>query len=219
MIESSADENEVLTPLKALISTDLVLASGSAARAALLTGSGLPFTVQAAEIDERVLKEAGRAAGDTPGTVALRLAAAKALDVSGRHADPDAVITGADQMLSCEGVWFDKPGSHSEARDQLMFLRGRTHYLHSAVVLCRGESVFWQHVSTCALTMRAFSDTFTDMYFALDGGACLSCVGAYRVEGPGVHLFERIEGDYSAILGLPMLPLLQALRAHGILAG
>ncbi|NHN85024.1 septum formation protein Maf [Acetobacter musti] len=219
MIETNSGENEVLTLSLLRISTRLVLASGSAARRSLLAGSGLPFEVRVAGVDETILKEVGQAAGDTPQNVAVRLASAKAQAVSDTLADPDAVIIGADQMLSCDGVWFDKPGSPEEALDQLRRLRGRTHHLHSAVVLCRKGSVFWHHVSTPALTMRLFSDDFLETCFALDGGACLSCVGAYRLEGPGIHFFERISGDHSAILGLPLLPLFHALREHGILAG
>ncbi|NHO32725.1 Maf family protein [Acetobacter fallax] len=219
MTESSFGRNEVLRLSGHFISTRLVLASSSAARRSLLEASGLPFEVHTADVDENVLKQAGQAAGDSPATVAIRLASAKALAVSEMLADPHAMTIGADQMLSCDGTWFDKPVSSAQAREQLGQLRNRTHHLYSAVVLCQGSTILWHHVSTPALTMRAFSDAFLDTYFALDGGACLSCVGAYRLEGPGIHLFDRIEGEQSAILGLPLLPLLRALRDHGILAG
>lgn len=191
----------------------LVLASGSAIRRTLLENAGLTFSVLSSEVDEAPLKQAGWAEGATPQTVALRLAEAKALSLS----CPDAFIIGADQMLSCHGSWYDKPADLPAAREQLLSLKGQTHTLHTAVVVCRNGQVLWQHVSEPQLTMRSFSDAFLDAYLAAEGEECLYSVGAYRIEGPGLHLFARMEGDQTAILGLPLLPLLEGLREMGVL--
>lgn len=191
----------------------LVLASGSAIRRTLLENAGLTFSVLSSSVDEEPLKRAGRAEGAPPETVALRLAEAKALSVS----CADAFVIGADQMLSCKGDWYDKPADLKAARLQLLSLRGQTHTLHTAVVVCRNGQVLWQHVSEPKLTMRLFSDAFLEAYLAEEGDECLYSVGAYRIEGPGLHLFARMEGDQTAILGLPLLPLLEALREMGVL--
>lgn len=217
MTDSNSAASKVLTPSLQASSTPLVLASGSAARRLLLAGAGLSFEVRTADIDEEACKQEGQARGDAIGQVALRLATAKALAAARETADPATLVIGADQMLECDGQWFDKPRSEDEARQQLRRLRGQTHHLHSAVVLARGGSVLWQHVARPALTMRTFSEAFLEAYLVADGEACLSCVGAYRLEGPGAHLFERIEGSHDAILGLPLFPLLHALRDLGIL--
>lgn len=215
MIDSSTGEYEVLTPP----CFSLVLASGSSARQALLRDSGIAFTVRTQAIDESLHKEEGRQTGESAASVALRLAAAKAQAVS-READRhNAFVIGADQMLSCEGEWFDKPDSRQSARAQLCRLRGKTHFLHSAVVLCRRGEVVWSHVEEPKLEMRDFSDAFLDAYLEVEGEACLASVGAYRLEGPGIQLFSRIEGEYSAILGLPLLPLFEELRSQGVLPG
>ena len=192
----------------------LVLASQSAARAALLTAAGLRFEARPARVDEAAVKEACRAEGLDASDAALTLAELKA----GRVRDPDALVIGGDQLLVCEGAWFDKPADLDGARDHLRALRGRKHTLVTAVVCQRGGQEAWHHVAVPALTMRRFSDAVLDAYVDAEGEALLSCVGAYRVEGAGVHLFDRIEGEHSAILGLPMLPLLGFLRQHGVLA-
>jgi len=129
---------------------------------------------------------------------------------------PDALVIGADQILVCDGAWFDKPEDVGQASEQLRRLRGRSHTLVTAVLCQRGERILWQHVATPKLTMRRFSDEFLADYLAAEGGAVLSSVGAYRLEGLGVHLFERIEGEHAAILGLPLLALLGFLRQHGV---
>ena len=121
-------------------------------------------------------------------------------------------------MLVCEGRWFDKPAGMDGAREHLRALRGRTHELVSAMVCWRGGARVWQHLARPRLTMRDFSDGFLDAYLEAEGEAVLASVGAYRLEGPGVQLFDRIEGEHSAILGLPLLPLLGFLRQHGLLA-
>ena len=135
-----------------------------------------------------------------------------------RQAQADgAAVIGADQVLVCDGRWFDKPPDLASARAQLRSLRGRTHTLMTAVVCVRDGTELWRCLARPALTMRQFSDGFLDAYLSLEGKAILSSVGAYRFEGPGIQLFDRIEGDHAAILGLPLLPLLGALRQHGVL--
>ena len=191
----------------------LVLASQSAARAALMQAAGLRFEARPVRVDEAAVKEACRAEGLDASEAASTLAEMKAARVR----DPDALVIGADQLLVCEGAWFDKPTDLDGARAQLQALRGRKHTLVTAVVCQRGGQTVWHHVAVPALTMRGFSDAALDAYVAAEGGALLSCVGAYRVEGAGIHLFDRIEGEHSAILGLPMLPLLGFLRQHEVL--
>lgn len=195
--------------------TRLVLASGSATRAALLRAAGLNFTAQPAPVDEASLKEAARAEGIPPADAAILLAEAKAMRIARR--EPEALVIGADQLLVCEGAWFDKPEGLAGARAQLQALRGRTHTLFTAMVLWRHGQRVWQHVATPRLTMRDFSDSFLDRYLALEGEAVTHSVGAYRLEGPGIQLFREVEGEHSAILGLPLLPLLGFLRQHGAL--
>lgn len=187
--------------------TELVLASGSTARAAVLSQAGLRFTVRVADVDEAGPKRAMRDQGAE--AVALHLAHAKAAAVD----DADgALVIGADQILVCEGAWFDKPAGLGEAREHLRRLQGRVHTLVTVVVLHRHGRALWSHVAVPALRMRALSDAAIDAVLAQDAPACLATVGAYRVEGPGVQLFEHIEGEWPAILGLPLLPLLAALR-------
>ena len=192
----------------------LVLASESAARAALLHAAGLRFEARPARIDEAAVKQACRAEGIEAADAALTLAELKAQ----RIRDPDALVIGADQLLVCDDAWFDKPADADAARAHLMALRGRAHTLVTAMVLMRGGRMVWQHVATPRLTMRPFSEAFLTDYLAAEGDAILPCVGAYRLEGLGLHLFDRVEGEHSAILGLPMLPLLGFLRQHGVLA-
>jgi septum formation protein len=193
----------------------LILASASASRRALLSGAGLAFETRVAAVDEAAAKRAARAEGLGADAAALLLAGLKATRVA--RAVPDALVIGADQLLVCEGRWFDKPADTAEARTHLVALRGRTHTLVTAVLCRRGEQLLWRHVATPRLTMRAFSDAFLTDYLAIEGEALTSTVGAYRLEGPGVHLFEAIAGEHSAILGLPLLPLLDFLRRYGVL--
>jgi len=140
----------------------------------------------------------------------------KATEVAAQN--PKALVIGADQILVLGKKWFDKPENMRAARAQLLALRGQTHVLETAAVCQRGDVCVWRHVSRPQLTMRAFSEKFLDEYLAREGKAVLSSVGAYRLEGMGVQLFERIEGDHFAILGLPLLPLLAYLRATNMLA-
>jgi len=193
----------------------LVLASASPARAALLRGAGLAFEAIAASVDEAAIKEGARAEGIPPEDAAVMLAEAKAERVVRRA--PDALVIGCDQLLVCGESWFDKPPDLGAARAQLLALRGRAHRLVTATVAWRGGARVWTDVSVPRLTMRDFSDEFLDAYLAVEGEAVLGSVGAYRLEGPGIHLFSRVEGEHSAVLGLPLLPLLRFLRGHGVL--
>ncbi len=189
----------------------LILASRSAARKALLTGAGLRFATSPAAIDERDLEADVLGKGGGPPAVARRLAEAKALDAS---TQPGQVVIGADQVLALGDELFHKPASLDAARAQLDRLRGRTHQLHAGVALAVDGLLSWSAVETASLTMRRFSAAERDAVLALEGDAVLASVGAYRLEGPSIRLFDRIEGDYFSILGLPLLPLLAALRQH-----
>lgn len=193
----------------------LILASASAARRALLEGAGLRAEARPAAVDEAAVKRSAQAEGAGPDEAALLLAELKARRVR----DPDALVIGADQILVCEGRWFDKPESLEEARAHLLALRGRTHELVTAVVCLRGGERAWQHVARPRLWMRAFSEAFLDAYLAREAAHVRASVGAYRLEGPGALLFDRVEGEHAAVLGLPLLPLLGFLRQHGVLLG
>ena len=191
----------------------LLLASASPARAALLQAAGLRFVARPARIDEAAVKQACRAEGAEAAETALLLARLKA----GRLRDPAALVIGADQILVAGADWFDKPDSPEAARRQLLMLRGREHELVTAVVVCRDGEPVWQHVARPRLLMRRFSDAFLDAYLAAEGERLTESVGAYRLEGPGVQLFDRVEGEHAAVLGLPLLALLGFLRQHGVL--
>ena len=195
----------------------LILASGSASRRALLSAAGLRFDVRPASIDEAAIKASARSAGADAPTAASRLADAKAAHIS--SSEPDALVIGADQILVCGESWFDKPADMPAARDQLRALRGKPHVLETAVVAWRGGAQRWRHLARPRLTMRSFSDRFLDAYLAAEGDSVLGSVGAYRLEGLGAHLFQHVAGDHAAILGMPLLPLLEHLRASGLLLG
>jgi len=191
----------------------LILASGSAARASVLADAGLVFDSVPADIDERAAAAPLEASGAEAGDVALVLAEAKASLVSERF--PDALVIGADQTLDLHGAILSKPADMESARRQLLAMSGKTHSLHSAVVLARAGAILWQTVETAHLTMRRLTPEYVGRYLAAVGPAALSSVGAYQIEGRGIQLFERIDGDHFTILGLPILPLLAALRAEG----
>lgn len=195
----------------------LILASQSASRRALLEAAGLPFEALPAAVDEAAIKESAKAEGMTPTDAALLLADAKAARIARRV--PEAVIIGADQLLVCEGEWFDKPGDVEAARRHLQRLRNRVHDLVTAVVVWRDGERAWHHVATPRLAMRDFSDAFLDDYLAREGAFVTQSVGAYRLEGPGIQLMRDIRGEHTAILGLPMLPLLAYLRDSGVVRG
>lgn len=189
----------------------LILASKSAARRAVLTDAGVPFTVQVADVDEDALKTPGV----DPVELAVELARAKALAVS-RH-DAEAWVLGADQTLAFDGGLVSKAPTLEAARERLIAMRGRTHRLHSGAALARNGQVVWSGVDTVEMRMRGFSDAFLDAYLAAEGEALLACVGSYRLEGLGSQLFEAVEGDYFTVLGLPLWPVLAELRRAGVI--
>lgn len=193
----------------------VILASGSATRRAMLERAGVPFTVHTAAVDEAAVKAAMKEETRNPARVAEVLAELKATRVSARH--PGAIVIGADQMLDCDGAWFDKPDSAEAAAAQLRALRGKTHRLTSAVVAVRDSRRLWHHTDTARLTMRAFSDSFLADYLARMGETARASVGAYQIEGLGAQLFLAVEGDHFTILGMPLLPLLDFLRENGVL--
>ena len=186
----------------------LILASESKTRRALLHGAGLAFEARPAGVNEREIEAVALMNGASPELVAQELAEAKAT------AFPGAVVIGADQVLALDGELLHKTADLEAARRQLDRLRGKTHQLHAAVALAREGRVVWSTVETAELTMHDFSDAERDRVLALEGDAVLGTVGAYRIEGPSIRLFERVAGDYFTILGLPLLPLLAALRVH-----
>jgi len=194
----------------------LILASASPARAEMLKGAGLDFDVTPAVVDEVSLREHLLAEGAPLSEVAVLLAEVKARAVSRAH--PDALVIGADQVLLLGHEIFEKPGDIRTARETLQRLRGRTHELISAVALVHNGDCVWQGSEAARLTMRDFSHEFLEDYLEVEGDAVASCVGAYRLEGPGAQLFEKIEGDYFTILGLPLLQLLAVLREAGIIS-
>ena len=188
----------------------LILASQSTTRQDLLTKAGVRFSSMPAQIDERALETEAVDNGADARVVATLLAEAKALAI----ADPDAVIIGADQTLALGDELLHKPVHLDAARAQLDHLRGKTHRLHAAVALIQNGVVLWSHIETAELTMREFSPGEREEVLALEGDAILSSVGGFRLEGPSIRLFDAIVGDYFTILGLPLLPLLAALRLH-----
>ncbi|WP_305986613.1 Maf-like protein [Roseibium sp. MMSF_3544] len=189
----------------------LVLASGSKIRAELMKNAGLAFEIEPADVDERAVEAPLLEANFPPEDLASVLAEAKANDVSS-HRGRDLVV-GADQILAFEGERRTKPEDMEAARRQLLAFSGKTHELHSAVVISQNGEAIWRHVSVARLTMRDLSPEFIGHYLADAGNTVLSSVGAYQLEGLGVQLFDKIDGDYFTILGLPMLPLLAKLRA------
>ena len=199
-----------------IASVGLVLASKSASRRLLLESAGIDVEVEAAAIDERRLEQEFLGRGGAPCDLAPLLARAKALDVSARR--PQALCLGADQTLLLEGELFHKTADIDAAAQNLGKLAGRTHVLYSALCVARGGAVLFETTQKALMTMRALDDKAIRRYLAAAGPAVLSSVGAYQVEGLGVHLFEAIEGDQSTILGLPLLPLLQWLRGQGCLS-
>lgn len=193
----------------------LVLASGSKIRRQLLEHAGVAITVDPADIDEHVaVKEMQRSETSIP-HLACGLAVRKAEAVSRRH--PGALVIGADQMLELDGRMLTKAGTPAIARQVLMSLRGQDHHLHSGVALVRDGQALWSYVGSATLHVRPFSDAWLDSYVARLSDILTTTVGAYQLEGEGIQLFERIEGDYFTILGLPLLELLAELRRHGVI--
>jgi septum formation protein len=194
------------------VTSGVVLASKSSARRAVLDGAGVPYEAAAAGVDEEAVKAGMLAEGANAREIADALAELKAIKVS--RSRPEFVV-GADQTLEFEGRLYDKAETLAEARARLQALRGKPHKLHSAVVVAKDGAPIWREVVTATLTMRDFSDAFLDDYLAAEGEAALGSVGCYRLEGLGVQLFSKIDGDYFTILGLPLMGLLDLLRRHG----
>jgi septum formation protein len=191
----------------------LILASQSRARQALLTNAGIGFEAVTAEIDERAVQQASGLSA--PGEIALLLAREKALSVSARQ--PGKFVIGADQTLALGERLFSKPAGRAQAAEQLRALAGRSHELHSAVAVARDGKILFEAAAIAGMTMRRLGEAEIDVYLDEAGDAVTSSVGAYQLEGLGVHLFERIEGDHFTILGLPLLPLLAFLRSERLL--
>ncbi|MCB1389353.1 MAG: Maf family protein [Rhodobacteraceae bacterium] len=189
--------------------TVLTLASASAIRATLLRNAGIGIDIRPARIDEDNLRASLAAEGATAHDIADALAENKALKIAAR--DPAALVLGCDQLLECDGRIYAKPDTPQDAKAQLDALRGRTHRLHTAAVLYAGGRPVWRHVATPRLTMRDFSDAFRDAYVARHWTDIQHCVGCYQIEGPGIRLFERVEGDLFSIQGLPLMELLAVL--------
>lgn len=191
----------------------VILASKSAARTAVLKGAGVAFETAVSGVDEDAVKTAILAEGQGAKAIAEALAELKAQKIS--QSRPGLVI-GADQTLEFDGRLYDKAETVEEARDRLKLLRGKPHQLHSAVVVAKDGAPIWRDMVSCTLTMRDFSDDFLEDYLVREGEAALGSVGCYRLESLGAQLFVKIEGDYFAILGLPLLGLLDLLRNHGL---
>ena len=192
----------------------LILASASAVRARLLREAGVPFAVCPAGIDEEEIKASlleGKLGADA---IADALAERKAIQASAAH--PEALVLGCDQILAFAGRLIGKAADLTKARVLLRELRGKEHSLLTACVLAKGGVPVWRWLERCRLWMRPFSDTFLDEYLQIEGDKLLGSVGCYHLEGRGIQLFERVEGDYFSVLGLPLLPLLAALREQGI---
>jgi septum formation protein len=192
----------------------LVLASRSAARRTMLKAAGIPIELHPADLDERALQT--RAASQKPAGIAALLAKEKAAFVGRAH--PGRLVLGADQTLALGAEHFARPVDRSAARAQLRALSGQRHELHSAIAFVQDGTVLFEHADTARLTMRTLSDRFLDLYLDAIGDAATASVGAYQLEGLGSQLFERVEGDYFTILGLPLIPALDFLRRHGCLA-
>jgi septum formation protein len=198
-----------------LLPRPLILASKSSARRALLAAAGIPFEGIEAQIDERAIDGAARAAGAGGEVIAALLAQAKAEAVS--RLNPDRLVVGADQTLTLETQFLTKPVDRAAARQQILAMRGRTHTLHAALCLMRDGQVIAAACATAHMTCRDFTEAFVDCYLDFAGDSVLQSVGGYAVEGLGIHLFDKIVGEQSTILGLPMLDLLRLLRDCGAL--
>jgi septum formation protein len=193
----------------------VVLASASPFRRLLLEAAGVAFRVIPAKVDEAAIKR-GRGADLEPAALAETLAAAKAEAVSQECGD--SLVIGSDQVAALGSRVFNKPADLAEARAHLEELRGKIHRLFTAVALAQNGQVVWHHTESASLTMRAFSDEFLNWYLAEGGARLCQMAGAYEIEGRGIQLFERVEGDHFTIVGLPLLPLLAELRARGAIA-
>jgi septum formation protein len=199
------------------LAQEIILASGSPHRRTLVRNAGLEFSMAKPDIDERAVEAALAGSGATPEDVAAVLAEAKAVAVSERH--PDALVIGSDQTLSLGDELLHKVADMEAARRQLLRLSGRMHQLSSAVVLAGQGEAIWRHTSVAHMTMRKLDPAAIGRYLSDVGDAALGSVGCYQIEGRGIRLFEKIEGDFFTIVGLPLLPLLAALRDKGAIDG
>ncbi|MEL7215736.1 MAG: Maf family nucleotide pyrophosphatase [Pseudomonadota bacterium] len=197
------------------MSAPVILASGSASRAAMLRDAGVPFTVETSRVDEGSIKAAMLAEDAPPRDIADKLAELKAQRVAARH--PGALVLGADQVLVCKGRLYDKPVDRAAAASQLHALQGQTHELLSAAVLFEEARPVWRQIGRAQLVMRPLSDAFIQDYLDRVGEAVLGSVGAYHLEGLGAQLFTRVQGDYFSVLGLPLLDVLGVLRSRGVI--
>lgn len=193
-----------------------ILASQSASRRAMLDAAGVTYAVQPAGVDESPLKEALLAQGAKPRDIADALAELKAVRVSQQQGD--ALVIGSDSVVAVDGRLFDKPSSREQAAEHLALFSGREMQLFSAVVVADGGRPVWRHVDTARLQVRALSSDFIAAYLDAEWPAISGCVGCFRIEGPGVQLFDTIRGDHFTILGMPLLPLLGYLRLRGAMA-
>jgi len=193
----------------------IILASESPTRIGILKAAGIPFEAMPSGVDERLVEAPLIAAGKSPAEIALALAEAKSSAIS--QGEPTAFVIGVDQTLDVDGERWVKPATVDAAESQLLSLAGRSHELHTAVVGARGGVVRWRHVERAVMTVRPLSPAEIRAYLETVGEAALGSVGAYQIEGPGIQLFDRIDGDYFTILGLPLLPLLKWLRGEGAL--
>lgn len=205
-----------LTLMSPTTSADaVILASGSATRAEILRNAGLVFSVQRPSVDEAAVRDAMIKEGASVEAGALRLAELKTLEIAANH--ENHIVIGADQILECDGEWFEKPSSLDQARAQLKYLSGKSHRLISAVTVARKGNVVWSKTDEAVLTIRRFGDGFLERYLEIMGDRVSSSVGGYQIEGIGAQLFDRIEGDHFTILGLPLWPTLGFLREIGVL--
>lgn len=191
----------------------LVLASQSASRLAMLEAGGVRYEAVPAAIDERALED--QLSSRDPASIATLLAEAKAAAVAAQM--PERLVLGSDSLVTVDGRRFDKPSSREQAAEHLALFSGKILELHSAAALLRGGEVLWRHTDVARLHVRELSAGFIETYLDLEWPAVGACVGVFRIEGRGVQLFERIEGDYFTILGMPLMPVLAALREHGVL--
>ncbi len=191
-----------------------ILASASKARSSLLKNARLDFDIYPADIDESIIKNKCKSENKPSKEAALELAIDKAKLISNRY--QERLVVGADQMMSCEGRWFDKPENKEMAREHLSFLRGKTHLLSSAAVVVKDGEVVWRHIDQARLTMRDFSDDFLNDYLEEMADDTLQTVGSYRLEKRGIQLFDKIDGDYFTILGFPLLDFMGFLREQNI---
>lgn len=194
----------------------VILASASKSRANMLRAAGVPYEIIPADVDEESVKATLRREGASAQKCAETLAEFKAVKVSQNR--PADLVIGADQMLECEGAWFDKPRGLEGVRSHMLQLRGKVHTLPTSVAVALNGAVIWHHSAAPCMTVRDFSGAFLDAYVAEVGEAVTSSVGAYHLEGRGAQLFTKIDGDFFTILGLPLLELLAFLREHQVVA-